>query len=219
MIPEEHAKIILPMESKDFESILKRLTTDYPKVRLLHAAIGMGTETGEFQDAIKKYLFYGTPVDYPNLIEELGDLMWYIQVACDVLGVTLGEVLRINAEKLQARYSKGKFDKEDAENRDLEEERKILESKEPKSHYAIVSLAEPREHIHLDTDLENLLTIACRPEAVGFTTHVFGTIHNPAIIQLKEWNKTYWRYRIERIWNEETMQWSVPTTVQEWYSL
>ena len=54
-------------------------TTTNPLVspRLLHGVIGLVTETSELLDAIKKSLFYGKPLDKTNLIEELGDLLWY----------------------------------------------------------------------------------------------------------------------------------------------
>lgn len=102
---------------------------DYPlNSRLLHAALGMVTEAGEFADAIKKNLFYGKDVDLTNLIEELGDMFWYIAIACDALEVSFEEVQRINIEKLKKRYPK-KFTQDKAINRDLEAERKVLENK------------------------------------------------------------------------------------------
>ncbi len=94
--------------------------------RLLHAGIGLATESGEFLDALKKHIFYGKPLDRTNLKEEAGDLMWYIAIALDELGSSFEEVQATNIAKLRARYPE-KFTEELAENRDLKTERKILE--------------------------------------------------------------------------------------------
>lgn len=97
--------------------------------RLLHAAIGMTTESGEFIDAIKKYLFYGKQLDKTNLKEEIGDLLWYIAIACDALETTIGAEMYRNINKLRQRYPM-QFNEHDAMNRDLDAERGILEGLE-----------------------------------------------------------------------------------------
>ncbi len=93
---------------------------------LLHGAIGLATEAGELLDAIKRALYYGGTLDKPNLVEELGDLEWYMAVIRDALGVDQEEVQRINIAKLRARYPE-KFTTEEAYNRDLDREREIVE--------------------------------------------------------------------------------------------
>ena len=95
-------------------------------INLLHAAIGLATESGELLDMLKKHIFYGQPLDYVNAKEELGDLNWYMALAMDAMGTTFDEVQRLNIEKLKARYPE-KFDEDKAINRDLDKERKILE--------------------------------------------------------------------------------------------
>jgi len=54
--------------------------------RLLHAAMGLCTEAGEFQDQLKRHFFYGTPLDFTNVEEELGDLLWYVSIGLDAIG-------------------------------------------------------------------------------------------------------------------------------------
>lgn len=93
---------------------------------LLHGAIGLATEAGELLDAVKRALFYGGSLDRTNLVEELGDLEWYMAVIREALEVEQSEVQRINIEKLRARYPE-KFTSDDALNRDLEQERSVLE--------------------------------------------------------------------------------------------
>ncbi len=113
-------------ESKDFEKISNRLQ-DESMIRLLHAGIGLATESAEFLDALNKVIYYGKELDKVNLAEEIGDILWYCAVALDELGVSFEEVMEKNIAKLEARYPE-KFTEEKAENRDLEAERKILES-------------------------------------------------------------------------------------------
>lgn len=96
------------------------------QIRLLHAAMGLSTESGEFVDAMKKNIFYGKPIDRTNLKEELGDLFWYMAIAADALGTTFEELQRVNIEKLKFRYP-DKFDAGYALARNLAEERRILE--------------------------------------------------------------------------------------------
>jgi NTP pyrophosphatase (non-canonical NTP hydrolase) len=93
--------------------------------RLLHAAMGCATEAGELVDAVKKHVFYGKELDTTNLIEELGDQLWYIFVAMDVLGVDFEGVARVNIEKLRKRYG-AQFSESAAVDRDLIGERKVL---------------------------------------------------------------------------------------------
>ena len=96
--------------------------------RLLHATLGMVSETGELADAVKKWLYYDQSLDVTNLIEELGDCLWYIALACNALDVSFEEVMERNIAKLRERYPK-KFDEAMAveENRDRKAEREILE--------------------------------------------------------------------------------------------
>ncbi len=98
------------------------------KERLLHAGIGLATETGEFLDAIKKSVFYGKELDRVNLKEELGDILWYLAIAMDALGTDFETEMEKNIQKLKARYGEA-FSQDSAEHRDLEKERKILEGK------------------------------------------------------------------------------------------
>ena len=71
---------------------------------LVHAAMGVAGEAGELVDAIKKSWIYGKPLDRENVIEELGDLRFYIQAMQNVLGISESDVLQHNANKLSKRY-------------------------------------------------------------------------------------------------------------------
>lgn len=92
----------------------------------VHMLFGMLTEIGELTDAFKKQMAYGKDVDWVNVKEEVGDLMWYIAGFCNINGFDLEEILETNVKKLQARYPE-KFSEDRAISRDLEKERGILE--------------------------------------------------------------------------------------------
>jgi len=94
---------------------------------ILHAIIGISTEGGELLDVVKKAMFYAKPVDYVNLDEEIGDVLWYIAIYCNARGTTIEDICKTNNEKLKARFP-DKFTTYHANNRDLEKERKILEN-------------------------------------------------------------------------------------------
>lgn len=128
MQPDVYQQLAQLTENMDFASILERLTAPRT-IRLVHAAQGLSTEVGEFTDVLKKWVFYGRPVDEVNLEEELGDLMWYVAEAANALGADLGKIMATNIEKLRARYP-DKFTEFDAQNRNLAKEREILEGRD-----------------------------------------------------------------------------------------
>ncbi len=102
-------------------------TVDEPnEIRIDHATDGIVTEAGELKDNIKKYKWYGADIDRANLKEELGDLLWYFALACNVLNCTLEELIDMNVEKLTIRYPE-KFSADNAAFRNLDAERAIFE--------------------------------------------------------------------------------------------
>jgi NTP pyrophosphatase (non-canonical NTP hydrolase) len=78
---------------------------------ILHAAIGIAGEGGELLDSVKKTWVYDKPLDEDNLIEELGDLEFYMQALRTRLGVSRQYVLNRNMAKLNLRYPSGYSDK------------------------------------------------------------------------------------------------------------
>jgi NTP pyrophosphatase (non-canonical NTP hydrolase) len=75
--------------------------------RLLTAALGLGSETGEFVEIVKKMILQGKPPSDENIFHmkrELGDIMWYWTTACASLGLDPFEVINENQKKLEARY-------------------------------------------------------------------------------------------------------------------
>jgi len=70
----------------------------------LHAALGVAGEAGELGDAIKKEVIYNKGLDWDNLIEELGDLRFYIQAVQNIYQISEQQILQANANKLSKRY-------------------------------------------------------------------------------------------------------------------
>ena len=93
---------------------------------MLHAAMGLATEAGEFLDVYKKKLFYNKKADFVNLDEEIGDILWYVAIYLNARGITFEQIMQQNIDKLRARYPE-KFTSEHAINRDLDAEREALE--------------------------------------------------------------------------------------------
>jgi NTP pyrophosphatase (non-canonical NTP hydrolase) len=111
----------------DYAQVISRLK-DPRTVRLLHAAMGLVTESAKFLDMLKKHIFYGKPIDKANAVEEVGDALWYQRIACHELEVRFLKVLETNQAKLRKRFPE-KFTSDKAINRDTDAERKILEQK------------------------------------------------------------------------------------------
>ncbi|HET8688585.1 MAG TPA: nucleoside triphosphate pyrophosphohydrolase family protein [Methanosarcina sp.] len=87
----------------------------------LHMAVGISGEAGELLDAVKKYVIYNKPIDRVNVVEELGDLEFYMEGIRQGLGITREETIEANIYKLakgpKARYKGGKYSDQAAQNR------------------------------------------------------------------------------------------------------
>ena len=100
---------------KSFDDVEKNSNIKTP--RLLTAALGLGSETGEFVEIVKKMFLQGKPPSEDNIFHmkrELGDIMWYWTTACAALDLDPYEVISENQEKLAARYGE-KFEVERSE--------------------------------------------------------------------------------------------------------
>ena len=101
----------------------KELETKNPNINmslLLTGGIGLSSETGEFNEIVKKCIFQGKPLNDETVFHckrELGDIMWYWISSCRALGLDPNEVIEENVNKLKARYPDGEFDVHYSENR------------------------------------------------------------------------------------------------------
>jgi NTP pyrophosphatase (non-canonical NTP hydrolase) len=93
--------------------------------KLLHAAIGIATESGEILEQVHNSLKAGREVDSVNISEESSDVMWYYAIFGRELKLDFHQGLRNNIDKLRKRFG-AKFNTDGALNRDLDAERKEL---------------------------------------------------------------------------------------------
>ena len=75
--------------------------------RLLNAALGLCTESGEVADLVEKHLFQGHDLDFNHVAKEFGDVAWYLAVGAHAIGFDLESIFRMNTEKIEARYPEG----------------------------------------------------------------------------------------------------------------
>jgi NTP pyrophosphatase (non-canonical NTP hydrolase) len=81
-------------------------------------AMGISGEAGEVLEKWKKIIAYNagkvTEDDLTELKKELGDVVWYIAALAHSLGLSMGEIMELNVEKLKDRKArdviKGKGD-------------------------------------------------------------------------------------------------------------
>ena len=116
-------------ESLDYAALLTRmnkleLEDDCNLSQLLTAALGLGAESGEFTEVVKKIILQGKPYNEDNVFHmkrELGDICWYIAQACMALDTTFDEIIEMNVDKLKKRYPGGEFNVHQSENRKEED--------------------------------------------------------------------------------------------------
>lgn len=107
-----------------YEDLVERLNelnesgVNVPK--LMTSYTGICAEAGEYAEVVKKILFQGKPYNEDNVFHmkrEIGDILFYISLACEALGFSIDEALQMNVEKLSARYPNGLFEANKSENR------------------------------------------------------------------------------------------------------
>ncbi len=74
---------------------------------LINGVMGLCGESGEAIDIVKKHLHQGHELDRAKLINELGDIAWYLAETAWALDMPLEDILRRNLEKLKERYPQG----------------------------------------------------------------------------------------------------------------
>lgn len=120
---EDYVQNAIRTESDDYSAIIRRASDN---IRGLHAAMGVATESGELVDSFKRAVFYGVELDKTNIVEEVGDIFWYIALLADEFEFSIQDCMNANIAKLQARYPE-RFSENCAVSRNLELERSVLE--------------------------------------------------------------------------------------------
>ena len=116
------------MTLDDYNALAVRTLNDLGnfKNNLAHMALGITGEAGEVADVIKKHYAYGKTLDVQHLVEEVGDIMFYLNGLLAEVDVEWAEVLELNIKKLEARYPDLRFNADHAINRDVNAEQKAM---------------------------------------------------------------------------------------------
>lgn len=107
-----------------------------------HSIDGIGSEAGELVDAGKRIKWYGTEPDYTNLLEECGDILFYMDKLLRKIGSDFDGAMQANMRKLSKRYKDYEFTKDQAVNRDLDTERDVLEGSSMPQPFCVLCLNE-----------------------------------------------------------------------------
>ena len=122
---KEFVEKVTSIQSNETGSLTEQLhrleaDSDVNMSLLLTGGIGLSSETGEFNEIIKKCIFQGKPLNDEtvyHLKRELGDIMWYWISSCRALDLDPNEVIEENVNKLKSRYPGGEFNVYHSENR------------------------------------------------------------------------------------------------------
>lgn len=105
---------------------------DRRQTRLLHAGLGILTEAAELAEQVLQLIdIVDNPrdldaIDWVNVKEELGDLLWYIAIGVEGAQGSLDDIMDQNIKKLRTRFP-DRFEAHRALHRDLDAERAVLE--------------------------------------------------------------------------------------------
>jgi NTP pyrophosphatase (non-canonical NTP hydrolase) len=112
-------KLMVAALVKPGSEILDSLTPK--RCNILHMVVGISGESGELLDAVKKSVIYNKSLDRQNVIEELGDLEFYMEGLRQELDISREECLEGNVYKLlssdKARYKLGTYTDAQAQDR------------------------------------------------------------------------------------------------------
>lgn len=108
------------MDLNDYQIISRKFAV-YPHLgsNLVYTGLGLSGEVGEFNEHIKKSIRDGQfgmgysylqldPTRRLKMIDELGDVLWYVANCATELGVNLSDVAAHNLDKLRDRKVNGK---------------------------------------------------------------------------------------------------------------
>ena len=92
---------------KPGDEIIRQITPQ--QAHLLHMAVGVSGEAGELLDAIKKHCVYQKQINMENVIEEAGDILFYLTGLLNDLNISVEDCVKANIDKLSKRYPAGSY--------------------------------------------------------------------------------------------------------------
>jgi NTP pyrophosphatase (non-canonical NTP hydrolase) len=100
------------VQLNDYQEYANKTAIYKPELAILYPTLGLAGEAGELANKVKKiFRDYGGNLNASGLrgqlIDELGDVLWYVAAVAADIEVTLEEVAVRNVKKLAARKDAG----------------------------------------------------------------------------------------------------------------
>lgn len=102
------------MNANDYQNQVARTLIHEPdaeysphEIMLVWCALKLAGEAGEVANYIGKGVFHQHGISDDPLIEELGDVLWYVVAICTLRGLSMDAVMQANIDKLIKRYPNG----------------------------------------------------------------------------------------------------------------
>lgn len=89
-----------------YQEAAKSFAIYEPRHAITYPALGLAAEAGEVANVVKKRLRDGK-MDFEKARDELGDVLWYVAVLADDLGISLSSLANKNIQKLNDRKNRG----------------------------------------------------------------------------------------------------------------
>lgn len=102
----------MDLSLKDYQkAALKTARGHEEHNEIFHLVLGLTGETGEVAEKFKKLVRDKNSdiaqLDLRDMDKELGDVLWYVAVLADFLGLSLEEIAQKNLDKLADRQKRG----------------------------------------------------------------------------------------------------------------
>lgn len=97
---------------REYQTAALRTAKDMGSLQqnLIHAALGITSEGGRITGLVQGACVYGKEVNIAALMEEAGDVLWFLSLLAQCIGVTLEDVAKENIRKLKLRFPQGYSD-------------------------------------------------------------------------------------------------------------
>lgn len=98
---------------------------DAQKLKLVWFVLGLAGEAGEAANLVKKGVLHKHGLDKAEVVDEMGDCLWYVAAVADLCGTSLEELVEANACKIRKRYPDGFSFKGSRDRADVQEQARI----------------------------------------------------------------------------------------------
>lgn len=94
-----------------YENFVKRMASkiyehDKFTPSAIHGVMGVSTEAAELLDLVRKGIFYGKDVRPDQILDEAGDVLWFLALTLQQYGYTIEDAKAFNVTKLETRHGK-----------------------------------------------------------------------------------------------------------------